>query len=137
MRDVIWTSLMTSIQSGQCILVLGPDIPVERAPISESAAFESAKLRDVFCHYLAEQLEEVDQKVSEMVLFAVAQQFNDSPALSTVNLKNIAAQFFRKPGYLPGPLYLGLAQCPFSIILTTCHDDLFDKALREQGKNPS
>src|SRR5687768_18356599 len=103
MREVIWTSLMTSLQSGQCVLVLGPDISVEPAPGSATA--ESGKLRDVFCQYLAKQLEEVDQKVGEMVLFAVAQQFDDSPALSTVVLKNIAAQFFRNSGYRPGPLY--------------------------------
>lgn len=94
-------------------------------------------LREAFCQYLARQLEEVDQKVGEMVLFSVAQQFDDSPAFSTVNLKNIAAQFFRTSTSRPGPLHRQLAKFPFGIILTTCHDDLFAKALIENGKTPT
>jgi len=137
MRDVIWSSLITSMQAGQCVLVLGPDIPVEPAAGSPSAMPSGTSLREAFCQDLAKQLEEADQKVGEKVLFAVAQQFNDSPEFATVNLKNIAAKFFRARGYSPGPLYLELAQCPFSIVLTTCHDDLFAKALKENNKEPT
>ena len=126
---------MSSLQSGQCVLVLGPDIAAEPVPGNSGAANESSSLRDAFCQYLVEQLEADDQKVGEKVLFAVAQQFNDSP--STVNLKNIAAQFFRDSRYRPGPLHLGLARCPFSVVLTTCHDDLFEQALVENRKIPS
>lgn len=136
MKDVIWSSLISSLQSGQCVLVLGPDIEAEPMD-NPNADIENTSLRDVFCQYLAKQLEDENQKIGEMVLFAVAQQFYDSPALSTVNLKNIAAQFFRDARYRPGPQHHQLAQCPFSIVLTTCHDDLFNKALIENNKKPS
>ena len=137
MKDVLWDSLVASLQSGTCVLVLGPDIPAVRRGGNAGAATEPKSVRDAFCQYLAEQLEEENQKVGELALFAIAQQYEDSSAFSTVNLKNIAASFFRDAGYDPGPLHLELARCPFSLVLTTCHDDLFAKALSLQRKSPS
>lgn len=137
MKDVLWDSLVSSLQSGKCVLVLGSDIPVVPRGSEAGAVTEIKSVRDAFCQRLAAQLEEENYKVGELVLFSVAQQFEDSSALSTVNLKNIAAQFFRNPGYGPGPLHEKLARFPFSLVLTTCHDDLFGGALRLQGKVPS
>lgn len=137
MREVIWNSLITSLQSGECVLVLGSDIPAEPPATGVSEVSKGKSLRDVFCENLVKQLEEADLKVGEKLLFAVAQQFNDSPEFATVNLKNIAAQFFRNSGYAPGNLQQGLARYPFSIVLTTCYDDLFAKALTEVGKTPT
>ena len=71
----------------------------------------------------------------KVAMFAVAQQFEDWPALT--NLKNIAADFFRTTPRDPGPLHIELARCPFSLILTTCHDDLFTRALHGHKKSPS
>lgn len=140
MKEVLWDGLVESLQLGKCVLVLGPDVAASRTGPSEGTTPADASLRDVFCQYLAEQLEQENQNVVERALFAVAQQYDDSPAFSTVNLKNLAARFFKQAkGYGPGPLHLQLAQCPFSLVLTTCHDDLFTKALKDEptSKSPS
>jgi hypothetical protein len=136
-RDVVWNSLVTSLQAGKCVLVLGPDIAANPREPDAGAAAEPRSVRDAFCTYLARQLEEEKQKISEPVLFAIAQQYEDFPAFATVSLKNIAANFFRTRNFDPGPLHRKLARCPFSLILTTCHDDLFAEALTGEHKSPS
>lgn len=135
MKDVVWKGLVTSLQNGQCVLVLGPDI-LTCPSDGLRANGESKSVRDAFCQELAKQLRDENQTVGESALFAVAQQYEDLPAFSTYNLRNLAAEFFRNPGYTPGPVYLKLSRCPFSLILTTCHDDLFAKALRGCDKEP-
>src|SRR5574337_688291 len=133
MKDSVWMSLISSMQNGQCILVLGPDVPACR----EGNSKEVESVRDAFCQYLRNQLNEEYQTVTETTLFALAQQYEDSPSFSTVNLKNVAASFFRNHGHTPGPIYIEVARCPFSLILTTCHDDLFAKALKQHEKEAS
>jgi hypothetical protein len=134
MKDILWKSLVTSLQSGECVLVLGPEVSAAQRQDSINTA--TVVLRDLFCRYLTQLLEEENQKVGESALFAIAQQFQDSSAFSTVNLKNVAADFFRQSSFYPGPLHLELAKFPFSFVFTTCHDDLFVQALRMQGKSP-
>lgn len=129
MKEVLWSSLVASLQSGQCVLVLGPDLPAA----SVAGDGEAPKsVRDLFCENLAAQLEEEEQKVGEMTLFAVAQQYDDSPAFSTVNLKNLAAAFFRDPKCGPGRLHQALTELPFGVVLTTCHDGLLEKTYRQK-----
>jgi SIR2-like protein/TIR domain-containing protein len=139
MKEPLWDGLIESLQLGKCVLVLGPDIPARRTGVDDGEPPADISLRDVFCGDLTAQLEQESQKVGERSLFAVAQQYDDSPAFSTVNLKNFAAKFFKQAkGYAPGPLHLELARCPFSLVLTTSHDDLFARALRgEASKSPS
>jgi hypothetical protein len=137
MKDVLWTSLVTSLQSGNCVLVLGPDIVAAPLRVETGATAHPKSVRDAFCEYLARQLEDENQEIAEPVLFAIAQQYEDLTAFATVSLKNIAAGFFREPGFAPGPLHRNLARCPFSLILTTCHDNLFAEALSAENKSPS
>jgi hypothetical protein len=137
MRDVVWTSLVTSLQSGECVLVLGPEIVADPLRVESEVTADSKSVRDAFCGNLARQLEEENQKIAEPALFAIAQQYEDSSAFATVSLKNIAASFFRNPGFVPGPLHRKLARCPFKLILTTCHDNLFAEALSAENKSAS
>lgn len=133
MKESVWTSLISSMQNGQCILVLGPDIPT----CQEGNQREIESVRDAFCQYLRKQMAEEQQLVADTTLFSLAQQYEDSPSFSTVNLKNVAASFFRNHSHIPGPIYIELARCPFSLVLTTCHDDLFAKALKQHDKEVS
>jgi hypothetical protein len=137
MREVVWNSLVSSLQSGRCVLVLGSDIVADPLEGERSTTAEPRSVRDAFCDYLAQQLEEERQSIGERVLFAIAQQYEDLPAFASVSLKNIAAHFFRNSAFGPGPLYRKLARCPFSLILTTCHDALFAEALSAEHKSPS
>ena len=136
-RDVLWTSLIGSLQSDQCVLVLGPEIPAMSGHGAPSSELEMESIRDGFCRYLAKQLQDENQPVGESALFAIAQQYEDFSAFATVNLKQVAARFFRDSHYKPGPLHLMLAALPFSLVLTTCHDDLFLRALADTEKSPS
>jgi len=137
MREAVWNSLVTSLQSGRCVLVLGPDIVADPLEGERRTTAEPKSVRDAFCDYLAQQLEEERQSIGERVLFAIAQQYEDWPAFASVSLKNIAAHFFRNSTFGPGPLYRKLARCPFSLILTICHDGLFAEALSAEHKSPS
>jgi len=101
----------------------------------DADAGRETSVRDAFSQYLIDQLEGEGLKIDERAMFAVAQQFEDWPTLT--NLKNIAADFFRTTPHDPGPLHIELARCPFSLILTTCHDDLFTRALHRHNKSPS
>ncbi len=135
MKELQWNSLVAGLQWGRCALVLGPDVPAVRRASSSGGHGESTSVRDAFCQFLAEQLEEEGVKVGERALFALAQQYEDSPAL--VDLKNVAANFFKNAPYDPGPLHRALARLPFGLVLTTCHDDLLAQALRLENKSPS
>ena len=127
MKDIQWASLVESMRTGSCVLVLGPDVPAISRAVNKSVPQEPISVREAFCQFLTKQLEEENLRVDEKALFALAQMYEDFPTL--VNLKNVAANFFRNAPYDPGPLHLILAECPFSLVLTTCHDDLFERAL--------
>jgi hypothetical protein len=116
---------------------LGPDIVADPQQVESGATLEPNSVRDAFCGYLARQLEEENQKIAEPTLFAIAQQYEDLSAFATISLKNIAARFFRSPGFVPGSLHRKLANCPFNLILTTCHDNLFAEALSAANKSVS
>ena len=132
MREVLWNSLVEGLQSGKCVLVLGPDIAA--AGTVAPAGAPPASARDAFCDNLAAQLREENIAVGEMALFGVAQQYEDTPAFQSVKLKNIAAKFFRELALAPGALHAELARVPFPLVMTTCHDGLFQKALASADK---
>src|SRR5580704_12436916 len=115
MEDVQWDSLVESLQTGSCVLVLGPDIPAVSLAVDATSLNNKTSVRGAFCDYLITLLEKEDVKIHERVLFALAQQYEESRA--PVNLKNIAAKFFRTAPYGPGPIHLELSRCPFSLIL--------------------
>ena len=54
-------------------------------------------------------------------------------------LRSCVEQFYNKEGheYLPSQAHRLIAALPFSLILTTCHDDLLERALRDIGKSPA
>lgn len=161
MNSVLWTSLISSLQTGHCILVLGPEVcssfdlsrsqaarPEEtlvqgpevsasHANSDSSPATCEENLRDVFCQSLAQKLTDAGHAVEEQSLFAMAQQFQDSPLLGGLGIRNIAAQFFMDSDFSPGKAHQELAKLPFSLILTTCHDDHMYRALLGAGKEPT
>ena len=83
MREVLWNSLVEGLQSGKCVLVLGPDVSA-----ASGTGVPATSARDAFCEYLAAQLREEGLAVGETALFGIAQQYEDTPAFQTVKLKN-------------------------------------------------
>jgi hypothetical protein len=130
MQDVQLIGLAESIASGDCVLILGPDIPAipgdGQPPIS---------IRDALTQYLAAPLEKGGANLQERTLFSVAQQFEDDPKQGS-QLKNYARSFFRDRHFSPGPIHSALAKCPFRIIVTTAQDQIFRQALERQSKIP-
>lgn len=130
MRDSVWNSLVTSMQSGDCVLVLGPDVPPAG---EESPGGEARPTRDMLRDHLLEELREVQPQVDEASPFAVAQLYEENSALSTSNLRNVATGFYRRLRCQPGALHRALAELPFGLVLTTSHDNLMESALADRS----
>jgi hypothetical protein len=136
MKKHHWTSLVTSLRYGQCILVLGPEIPA--APLQEAAAIDGGGISyaNAITQHLVFELEEDDRRVKGKTLAAVAQQYEDADGFGPNALRASAADFYRSGTYGLSEVHRALAQLPFSLILTTCHDNLLTRSLQEYGKEP-
>jgi hypothetical protein len=132
-----WTELVTSLQFGQCVLVLGPEIEVESPPGETRAG--PAPIRtgaDWLAEYLARALMAENRLVPEQTLMAVAQQYEDDPDFGGASLRPEVARFYQSCGHQPSATHRLLARLPFNLVLSTGHDDLLAQAQREQGKSP-
>jgi hypothetical protein len=135
MKERYWTNLVTSLRYGQCVLVLGPEVPAELAStaVSSPAAAELSSSEGL-TRRLASELEGDSRRVMGSTLAAVAQQYEDAFGPNT--MRSSAAQFYTSEEYSPSDVHCSLASLPFSLILTTCHDALLTRALQESGKRP-
>ena len=130
MKEAVWKGLVGSLQVGQCVLVLGPEVP--GISVGSDGAQSARPTRDIFCEELIRQLADEQQQVSEPSPFAVAQQYDDTPALSTLNVRNQAAAFYRNLTCQPSPLHHALTELPFGLVLTTSHDNLMEQAFQKR-----
>jgi len=69
-------------------------------------------------------------------LTAVAQQYEDAEGFGPNTMRALAAQFYMSGAYAPSDVHRSLASLPFSLSITTCHDDLLTRTLPESGKRP-
>ena len=137
MKERHWTSLVTSLRHGQCVLFVGQEIP--GAPSIEAGALASTKgatYAEGLMFKLAEELEEDGRDVTAATLTAVAQQYEDAQGFGPNALRARAQEFYQSQAYLPSPVHRALAALPFSLIVATCHDELLVRALKETGKSP-
>lgn len=137
MKPRYWKELVDSLQQGQCILVLGPEIEVE--PPAGEAHAEPTPVRtcaDWLAEYLTKQLKAEDCQVPEQTLMAVAQQYEDEHKFGATSLRSEAAQFYQSCGLRPSATHHLLARLPFTLILSTGHDDLLAQAQKDLGKTP-
>ena len=132
MKERHWNSLVTGVRHGQCILVLGPEIPAGTVgpPVGAAASSFAEELTGA----LATELEEDGKHVTGMTLAAVAQQYED--AFGPIALKALAEKSYKLPQFVPSHIHAALAELPFSLILTTCQDDLMAHALHAADKAP-
>jgi hypothetical protein len=135
MKEWYWTRLVTSLQHGRCVLVLGPEVPAKLASTAVSPpAAGDLSYSEELTRQLASQLEGDNHRVMGSTLAAVAQQYAD--AFRPDTMRSSAAQFYTSAAYSPSDVHCSLASLPFSLILTTCHDALLTRALQESGKRP-
>ena len=135
MKERHWISLVTSVRHGQSILVLGPEIPAGIAAGAPSGPAASS-FAEALTAALAAELEEDNRRVSGATLAAVAQQYEDAEGFGPNALRALAQKFYKSPRFVPSEVHAALAALPFSLILTTCQDDLLARALQAAGKDP-
>jgi hypothetical protein len=135
MKERHWISLVTSVRHGQSILVLGPEIPAGTAA-GAPADGAAASFVEALTAALAAELEEDNRRVSGGTLAAVAQQYEDAEGFGPSALRALAQKFYKSPRFAPSQVHAALASLPFSLILTTCQDDLLAHALLAAGKDP-
>jgi TIR domain/SIR2-like domain len=137
MKERHWTSLVTSLRHGQCVLFVGQEVP--GTPSIEPGALGSvqgATYAEGLMLKLAEELEDDGREVTAATLTAVAQQYEDAPGFGPSALRARAQEFYQSRAYLPSAWHRALAALPFSLILATCQDELLLLALKEGGKSP-
>ena len=76
MKHLQWKSLVQSLVSGTCVLVLGPDIP---AVARDADASKETSVHDALSQYLIDQLEGEGLKIDERAMFAVASNLKTGP----------------------------------------------------------
>jgi hypothetical protein len=137
MKERYWTNLVTSLRYGQCVLVLGPEIPAKLASTAESSpATGDLSYAEALTRRLASELEDDNRGVTGNTLAAVAQQYEDAEGFGPNTMRSLAAQFYTSEAYNPSDVHHSLASLPFNLILTTCHDALLTRALQSSGKKP-
>jgi hypothetical protein len=126
-----WSTLVTGVRHGDCILVLGPEIPV--GTVGASVGAPASSFAEALTGALSAELGEGD---SGTTFAAVAQQCEDAKGFGASTLRALAAKFYTMSGFVPSEVHAALAELPFSLILTTCQDDLMAQALQTAGKKP-
>ena len=126
-----WNTLVTGVRHGDCILVLGPEIPV--GTVGASVGAPASSFAEALSGALATELGEGGNGTT---FAAVAQQCEDAKSFGASTLRALAARFYTTSGFVPSEVHAALAELPFSLILTTCQDDLMAQALQTAGKKP-
>ena len=135
MKERYWNSIVTSLRYGQCVLVLGPEIPAQRAVAGDAEA--SVAYTDALKDRLAaELLEDGHTAIMSSSLAGVAQQYEDAEGFGPGPLRVQAAEFYAARSFQPSALHRQLAALPFSLVLSTCHDPLLESAFQSAGKSP-
>ena len=137
MKERHWINLVGSLRHGQCVLVLGPEVPAARlSEDSKGGAPDSTSLLEALRLKLASELEEDNKTPRGHTLAALAQQYEDTEGFGPNALRATAERFFRFEPYRPSSVHEKLASLPFSLILTTGQDTLLTQALKGAGKAP-
>jgi hypothetical protein len=131
MKERHWTSLVTSLRHGQCVLLVGQEIPGTPLMRTEGTTYAEALM-----FQLSEELRDDGRDATGATLTAVAQQYEDAQGFGPNALRALAQKFYHSQAYSPSAVHRALAALPFSLIITTCHDELLLRALKESGKSP-
>jgi hypothetical protein len=135
MKERHWNSLVASLRHGQCVLVLGPEIPVSIASRDSNTVSDGdLSFAEALRRELARELADDNRRADGTTLAAIAQQYEDTEGFGATTLRATAERFFKSRVYRPSGVHHKLASLPFSLILTTCRDALLIQALSSAGK---
>lgn len=127
----LWKKLLHGIERGQCVLFLGPELPLV-TPEGE----QRMPVRDLADQLLAE-LEEDPGEIpgtDSSRLAKIAQRLLIEG--DEYDLESAVESWYERHGNLRSTLHDDLAALPFRWIVTSGHDPLIETALREAGKTP-
>jgi len=129
---------MEALRHGNCILVLGPEIPAKLVtnPPDPQPDETTPMIEGLRTELISELEEDPGRHVSGHTLAAVAQQYEDVKEFGPGALRAAAESFYRSKHYVPSTVHRQLASLPFPLIVTTCQDDLLTQALQEAKKLP-
>jgi TIR domain/SIR2-like domain len=132
-----WNNLVGSLRHGNCVLMLGSEIPVKvTSTTSPSASTDGTSLAEELRLRLARELEEDNRSANGTTLAALAQQYEDTEGFGPTTLRATAEMALTSRLYSPSSVHEQLASLPFSLIVTTSQDSLLEQALRAAGKAP-
>lgn len=131
MKDRYWNNLVTSMSSGQCVLVLGPEIPVNKSGENNIGSSYTDALKE---QLMAELEDDGHRGVAATSLAGVAQQYEDR--FEAGMLRTQSSEFYKSSQLEPSDEHRKIASFPFSLVLSTCHDPLLEMAYRSAGKSP-
>jgi hypothetical protein len=127
-----WSKLLYGIERGECILFLGPDLPVEAPGALREVPEQSLASR--LLHALDDEgLRDLDPRPSDLAW--IAQRFVARE--DEVALEMQLGEWHREWLARPSILHDALAELPFRLIVTSGLDPLMESALRRAGKAPT
>ena len=125
-----WRRLARTVQSGNCVLVLGPGVAVE--PGKEPRT----PLTALLARSISDELEESDISAAPDTLAHVAQVYLHQPDRDRVDLELAVADFYEHYKDQTTSLHKELAALPFTLCVTTTPDAFLANAFRQVGKQP-
>lgn len=135
MKERHWNNLVGSLRHGNCVLMLGSEIPV-KASSSTNGSQSGNTLAEELRLRLARELEEDDRSPNGNTLAALAQQYEDTEGFGPTTLRATAEMVLSSRQYSPSSVHEQLAALPFSLIVTTGQDTMLEQALKAAGKTP-
>jgi hypothetical protein len=123
-----WDKLLYGIEKGECILLLGPELPTHAPGAPQEVPAQSLARR------LAQALDETDVEPKPSDLVWIAQRFIARE--DDVSLEMQLGLWHQEWLNRPSTVHDDLAALPFRLIVTSGLDPLMEAALRRAGKSP-
>ena len=128
MKERYWTNLVRTLRHGQCVLVLGSEVPADTSSVDTVEAATSLRTySDALKGKLAEELAEDGRQVTAASLAGVAQQYEDAEGFGAGTLRSQAARFYASAPLEPSGVHHALALLPFPLIPLDLPRPTFDR----------
>src|SRR5262245_4860005 len=111
MKERHWTSLVTSLRHGQCVLMLGQEGSATPAEAGRAGSRNDESFAEALMRQLADELEEDGRRVIGDSLAAVAQQYEDAAGFGTNAVRARAEKFYNSGVLAPLRCIADLPRC--------------------------
>lgn len=135
MKDRNWINLITSLKSNRCVLVLGPDLATSSQKSEDGGSTVEPVLQ--LSRLLSDDCEDEGIQISDGSLMSLCQHYEDARDLGPGALRARVASYYQSHEFSPSDMHRVIATLPFSLILTTRHDPVYEDMLKHEGKSPT